>query len=289
MEIRLLEKEDDLEVLPKYIKEWVQHFPENDYIIVFLYLNKQLQCVAPFLLEKKKVFFSFSATFLRFTGFSEFNDFIFLKNDINKDNCYKAIFEYLFLNVSFDLISLGKIRGDSYLFWYLKKSIWGKYLSFSTEVPFNVLCEGMNSNNLKTQKKFMNKFKKNYDYQFHYYSGNKPETLLNEVINIYLKQYDYLSTEKHAKRFNIFSNDNFINFINKIFHDENTIVYFISVDEKIITYDISFLHGRELIRWNSGYDPDFAKSRPLYIQISELFSYLQEKSEVKYFCWGNGG
>lgn len=283
----------------EWISTWWKYFREkNKLFILLIRENGLLKAIAPLMLVKRS-----GINILEFIGTSrsDYLNFIISKN-INRDEAIRLFLEFLKNKHSqWDILNLKDMQikePDNALFKdfpgfsivkmadtacpYLEiKSNWNDYLAGKSS---------KDRNNIKRWERVINKSGKVGILKVE--NGVPPKELLQQILGIEAKSWKVdagnprLLGEK-ATRF-------FEDIFEKFNSNKWLELWFLSLDEKPITYMINFYYKNKIYFYNIAYDKDYAKSYPGVHLISVVlqdsfkrqvdeYDFLRGDESYKYF------
>lgn len=288
-------REREIFYSPLFLKQYIKSYKKENLLFLLMYHNKKPALLAPFEIIQRNIgFLKWSE--LRFAIEGDFKNFILDNSLGNEGTLLKNIFKHI-KKLEVDRVSLDNILPDSSLCRYilknqrlnpnLKSQNLVPILDFDKFKDFEEFERTFPANTRKYKNKLLRE--KNVEFEV---VDEMTESLYEEIKNLHIKEKDFLKSSGRTERYSLYEDDNREDFIKNIQLSSKAVRLFILWDldsKKIIAYRNCYINGKELVSWNTAYDPeyrDYSLSNGIFYFI---FKNFFEQDKYSRFNFGVGG
>jgi len=284
----------------KLIYEWFDKVQQNTELRIICVLhNNEVVGIAPLCIENKKKYVFFNIRELSFLGWGDYKTFLYNDSVSNISSIFKTFFQAIeSISDDWDKLVLRNLRQDSYLVYFLKKTLYHPYLRSYNEAPF------ITKNNYSRFDQYLSQYKDKRletnerrllkDDPFEYKLFLQPtQGQLEEVMNLHVREKDELNIKSDkVTRTSPFANSKRKAFhlaLESVEHTLSLAALFRKSDNKIIAYELYYRFKGIIYCWNMGYDPQYANYGVLRILNKNVVkSFFDQDSDLVY-DYGSGG
>lgn len=280
----------------EWMQNWWKNFKKsNELNILIARQNGKIAGIAPLYIDNGVALKILKFKKLCFLGgdISDYQDFLIEDND-HRETVFKALFEYIINNISYDLLELKQISS-----FYPNFDLWQKYAG-TVDAKFSSIMEchkvqlsGFSTyqdyyNQLGTShkdhiRKGQNRANKDFKKVEYIFKQDISKEDIDDIADLNIQRQKDKFEQGDEKRFCYFLDNAKSSFIKDFFCESPTKGKMLSIlkfGDEIVTYHLMLPWGNTLSMWNTAFNAKYHKYNPAKLLINEIIKYAFDNNYV---------